>query len=161
MQHVWTKGELAMPGFLIARSNLVELLEFPKIRDRIHLQDVNGHGTTLLLHLLRHSTRSTISRMAELYPDEVRPSQGETTIILAARRADVDVVRRLLDNGESIHAQERNGPSALYEAVQAYTFSIDSDEAEALQQTIRCLRSRLSRDGSYALRRSSQHPGAS
>ncbi len=139
---VWTNGESAMPGFLIATFDLVELLEFSKIRDRIHLQDVNGNGTTLLLHLLRYSARSTISRMAELYPDEVRPSQGEITIVPAARRADVDVVRRLLDNGESIHARERNGQSALYEAVQKYSelsWFDDFDGAEALQQTIRFL----------------------
>ena len=112
---------LPRPGFVVARYSLTELLEFHEIRVLIDLQHTNSQGMTLLLYALTYSDRSTIDRLIELNPNEVRPSQGQNTLEAAIQRGFADVVKKLLDNGEDVNARTRRGTSALFSVTEAFS----------------------------------------
>lgn len=136
------KDTLASPGFVIVEFNLTELLRFPEIRALIDFQLINDHGDTLLYYSLKISLPSTIDRLIELNPNQVRPSKGQATLVMAAGRGLVSVVEKLLENGEDVNVRDRLGKSALYLAtamVYLTRSSVKEETIPALLNTIRIL----------------------
>ena len=111
----------ARPSFVITRYAMTELLEFPEIRVLIDLQHTNSYGMSLLVYALAFGKSSTVDRLIELYPDQVRPSEGQNALQVAALRGFDDVVEKLLNSGDDVNVE--NPRSALSSAIHGYLFT--------------------------------------
>ena len=133
----------ARPGFLIARYGLIELLEFHEIRVLIDLQHKNSQGTTLLLYALNYSDSSTVDRLIELNPSQVKPSEGQNTLEAATTRGFAPIVQELLSNGEDVNVRIEGGFSALFNIMKMFSFHIwwikNGENFQAYLNTIQIL----------------------
>ena len=112
------RDSLLRPGLLIARFNLMELLDVSEIHDLVSVQEGRLRCPSLLMFSLEYSPSSTVIRLAELFPEQLQPSTEEYKLHAAARRHITKVVQMLLDNGEDINLTAHDRDSALLQALQ-------------------------------------------
>ena len=137
LDDVWHDSPSPKPGFVLTAFDLKELLDFSEIQALISLQDVKGAGTNLLSHSLLYATPSMVARLVELYPEQVKLSEGQEELLLAIKRTLAKVVKRLLKKGEVTHIVNGFGTPVLRDDYQFIEMRFN--EYEQSLQIIRIL----------------------
>jgi ankyrin repeat protein len=146
-QNMWHFAPLVQPGFVICGSNLIELLEFPEIQALINFQDVNGRYDTVIDHALEFAHPSTISRIVQLFPQQVKVNERGNTLINAIQRGNLDLLERLLANGADVHTYLEqpgiytDGQSIMYQIVSrsGFFWRYDIKHREEVQKVVQVL----------------------
>jgi hypothetical protein len=121
-------------------------LNFHEIVARIDLQHYNRLGYRLLDLVFEYFRPSAISRIVELFPNQIANGPDEL-LVLAAKRGAIGVVKTLLMRGVSVDTKNfgyGDGETALYAAVWSFhdavlDYQMDAAEAGGPEQIIRVL----------------------